>query len=224
GERVVVPALLALGVRRLDGAIVSHSDADHAGGLGAVMRRFPASALFAPHGSGVDGAAPCLAGSGWEVDGVRFRFLHPPMHFPYIRNEASCVLRVEAAHGAALLGGDIGQVVEREMVRRDRASVRAELVVVAHHGSRGSSDPAFVAATGAAYALVSAGYGNRFDHLARQVVERWERAGAQVLSSATGGAQRLRLARSGLDVRQRRLSHPRLRDAQRRLAAAADAG
>src|SRR5690606_22477015 len=50
GERVVVPALLALGVRRLNGAIVSHSDADHAGGLGAVMRRFPAPARLAPHG------------------------------------------------------------------------------------------------------------------------------------------------------------------------------
>ena len=220
GERVVVPALLALGVPRLDGAIVSHADADHAGGLGAVMRRFPARALFAPHGSGVEAAAPCLAGTAWEVDGVGFRFLHPTMHFPYLRNEASCVLRVETAHGVALLTGDIGQVVEREMTRRDPESVRADLVLAAHHGSRGSSDPSFVAATGAGHALFSVGYGNRFNHPDGQVVERWEQSGAQVLSTATGGALRLRLAEGGIAAEQHRMANPRLWDAQRRLARA----
>src|SRR5690606_10037647 len=40
GERVVVPSLQALGVRRLDVAVVSHGDADHAGGWDAVRRRF----------------------------------------------------------------------------------------------------------------------------------------------------------------------------------------
>ena len=220
GERVVVPALLALGVRRLHGAIVSHSDADHAGGLGAVMRRFPASARFAPHGSGIEDAAPCLAGSGWEVDGVAFRFLHPTMHFPYIRNEASCVLRVETAHGAALLMGDVGEIIEREMMRREPEAVRADVVLAGHHGSRTSSDPGFVNATGAGYALVSAGYGNRFGHPHEQVAYRWTRAGADVLSTATGGALRVRLAQGGTAVGQRRLAHPRLWDAQRRLAAA----
>ena len=41
GERAVIPALHALGVRRLDLAVVSHGDNDHAGGLRAVARRSP---------------------------------------------------------------------------------------------------------------------------------------------------------------------------------------
>jgi len=218
GERVVVPALLALGVRGLQGAIVSHSDADHAGGFAAVMRRFPAPARFAPHGSGIEGTAPCLAGTSWEVDGVRFRFLHPTMHFPYIRNEASCVLRVESAHGAALLMGDVGGIVEREIMRRDPGSIPADVVVTGHHGSRTSSDPTFVNATGAGHALMSAGYGNRFGHPHEQVEYRWSRAGAQVLSTASGGALRIRLVDGGPRAEQRRLAQPRLWDAQRRLA------
>ena len=223
GERVVVPALLALGVRRLHGAIVSHSDADHAGGLGAVMRRFPARARFAPRGSGIEGTAPCLAGTGWEADGVRFRFLHPTLHFPYIRNEASCVLRVESAHGVALLMGDVGEIIEREMMRRDPDSIRADVVLAGHHGSRTSSDPTFVNATGASHALMSAGYGNRFGHPHEQVEYRWSRAGAGVLSTATGGALRVRLGEGGATVEQRRQAHPRLWDAQRRLAPVAAA-
>ncbi|WP_407352119.1 DNA internalization-related competence protein ComEC/Rec2 [Luteimonas sp. R10] len=221
GERVVVPALQALGVRRLDAAVVSHGDGDHAGGLDAVRRRFGPAPLFAPNGSGIDGAAPCLAGSAWELDGVRFRFLHPALHFPYLRNEASCVLRIEAAHGAALLTGDIGEVVERGLLRDDPTAVRADVVLVAHHGSDSSSDPGFVAATGADYALVASGYGNRFGHPQRQVVRRWERAGARVLDTAPGGALRVGITRDGVVATARRHTHPRLWDAARRQAQAA---
>jgi competence protein ComEC len=140
------------------------------------------------------------------------------MHFPYIRNEASCVLRVHSAHGAALLMGDVGEIIEREMMRREPQAIRADVVLAGHHGSRTSSDPTFVNATGASHSLVSAGYGNRFGHPHEQVEYRWTRAGAEVLSTATGGALRVRLGEGGTTVEQRRLAHPRLWDAQRRLA------
>ena len=45
--------------------------------------------------------------------------------------------------------------------------------MVAHHGSRGSSDAAFVAATGRAIALVSTGHGNRFRHPHPDALARW---------------------------------------------------
>ncbi|NZA27017.1 DNA internalization-related competence protein ComEC/Rec2 [Luteimonas sp. SJ-92] len=219
GERVVVPSLQALGVRRLDALVVSHGDADHAGGLDAVRRRHPTAPVFAPHGAGIAAAAPCLAGHGWEADGVRFRFLHPGLHFPYLGNEASCVLRVEGAHGAALLTGDIGEVIERGLLRDDAGAARADVVTVGHHGSDGSSDPGFVAATGAAYALLATGHGNRFGFPREVVLRRWRHAGAQILDTAPGGALRVRLGRGGVTAAARRESHPRLWDAARRLAA-----
>lgn len=223
GERVVVPALHALGVRRLDAIIVSHGDADHAGGFAAVQRRFAAPVVFAPQWDRVPGASPCLAGSGWRVDGVTLRFLHPDVHFPAFRNPSSCVLRVETAHGAALLPGDIDAVVERLLVYREAPALAAEVVVAAHHGSRGSSDPAFVAATGATLAVMSAGHGNRFGHPHPAVGERWTEAGAQVEGTAPGGALRIRLRRSGVSVEAERQRRSRLWDGAR-LAAAREAG
>jgi competence protein ComEC len=122
GERAVVPALRALGVRTLDAAVISHGDNDHAGGFDAVAAVFPMTRRYAPAGSGLDARIAdlreCRAGTAWTWDGVRFRFLHPPPHFPYLRNESSCVLRVETAHGAFLLTGDIGEVVERDLLPR----------------------------------------------------------------------------------------------------------
>ncbi|MEZ4218558.1 MAG: MBL fold metallo-hydrolase [Myxococcota bacterium] len=38
GAAVVVPALAALGVARLDVVVATHGDADHAGGLASVVR------------------------------------------------------------------------------------------------------------------------------------------------------------------------------------------
>ncbi|MGH8079042.1 MAG: DNA internalization-related competence protein ComEC/Rec2 [Lysobacter sp.] len=225
GERAVVPALHALGVRRLDRVVVSHADNDHAGGLRSVLRGFPASAPFAPpdaEGEAVQGleTQACVAGRGWDWDGVRLRFLHPPAHFPYLKNESSCVLRIETRYGAALLTGDIGEVVERDLVRRAGLPggdpLRAQVVLVAHHGSGGSSDPDFVRATGARHALVSSGFGNRFGHPRADVLERWRQAGAAARNTADDGALRVRLGSAGIAVETRRQTHPRLWDATRR--------
>ncbi|GAB3318156.1 DNA internalization-related competence protein ComEC/Rec2 [Luteimonas notoginsengisoli] len=213
GERVGVPSLRALGVRRLDAAVVSHGDNDHAGGFPAVRRAYPVPAAWSSEGSGVPATRACRAGVQWQWDGVRFRFLHPPEYFPYLANESSCVLRIETAHGAALLTGDIGEVVERDLLRRDAAALRSEVVLVAHHGSGESSDPGFVAATGARHALVSSGYGNRFDHPRPEVVERWRAAGARVHDTQDGGALRVRLRAGGATVEPRRQSHPQPWDA-----------
>ncbi|RFP61089.1 DNA internalization-related competence protein ComEC/Rec2 [Luteimonas weifangensis] len=221
GEQVVVPALHALGVRRLDVAVVSHGDNDHAGGFAAVARAFPPRLAVTPEGAPpLPQGRPCVAGTQWRWDGVTFRFLHPPRDFPYLDNEASCVLRIETAHGAALLTGDIGEVIERDLLRRDRDRVRADVVLVAHHGSHGSSDPGFVTATGARLALVSAGYGNRFHHPHPQAVARWRDAGAQLRVTLDTGAQRVRLAATGITFRGERQARPRLWDA----AAAHDRG
>ena len=104
------------------------------------------------------------------------------------------------------------------MLRRDRPGLRADVVLMPHHGSGGSSSEGFIAATGARYAIASSGYDNRFRHPRPEVVERWHLAGAEVENTADTGAVRVRMTASGITVEQERDTRPRLWDAVRRHA------
>lgn len=208
GEAVVVPALRALGVRRLDLAIASHRDSDHAGGFAAVMAALPADQRLAPRGAGVPGTTPCVAGQRWRWDGVEFEILHPTPGFPYLGNDSSCVLRVRAAGAVALLPGDIGRHVEARLARG--GGLGADVLLVPHHGSDSGSSLDFLAATRPAWALASVGHGNRFGLPRPVVLARYQRYGADWLDSATEGAIRLRLGPGGVELRERhRRDRPR---------------
>lgn len=213
GERAVLPALRALGVRHLDLAMTSHDDLDHAGGWEAVRRMHAGTPVLAPPGSSLEGAQECLAGGGWHWDGVHFEILHPTPFFPYMGNDSSCVLRIRAGGRSALLAGDIGEVIEARLGRLWPDALRNDVVLVGHHGSRHSSSAAFVEATRAGHALVSRGHGNRFGHPHAQVMARWASAGAEVQDTARAGTVRLRLGPEGIAVATERQAHPRLWDA-----------
>jgi competence protein ComEC len=187
---VVLPALRALGVRRLDTLVLSHGDNDHAGGAAVIEAAFPGVAVLA--GSDVRDRPHCVAGTRWSAGAYSIEVLHPPAHFPALRNDSACVLRVDAPGGSVLLPGDISTLIERRLLR-DGARLAADVVALPHHGSRSSSDPAFVAAVGARLALASAGWRNRFGHPHAEVVARWRGQGARVLDTGGSGAMVVRL-------------------------------
>jgi len=177
GERILVPYLRAVGVRRLDTLIVSHTDTDHAGGAAALLAAVPV----------IQDERRCVDGQAWEWDGVRFRVLHPAAG-DYARqwpdNALSCVLKIESAYGSALIPADITGSAEQALIERHGDALAADILVAPHHGSRRSASPEFVAAVGAIEVIFSVGYRNRFGHphpdtLARFADARIHRTDAQ---------------------------------------------
>jgi competence protein ComEC len=108
------------------------------------------------------------------------------------------VLQIAAGEGRLLLTGDIGAAVERRLVARWGPALAATVVQVPHHGSRTSSDAAFVAATAPKIALLSTGYRNRFGFPKADVVERWRARGAAIRDTQTEGAITLEVGPNGL--------------------------
>jgi competence protein ComEC len=103
------------------------------------------------------------------------------------------VIRVASRGGAALLAADIERQAEAEIVGREADGLRADVLVVPHHGSRTSSTPAFVASVSPSVALISAGWRNRFRQPAPEVVARYRARGAAILRTDLHGALRARL-------------------------------
>lgn len=195
GEAIVLPALRALGIRRLERVIISHGDNDHAGGAPSVQRRFPTADVLSGPGTGL--GRTCETGMAWHWDGVSFEILHPGRYFPALRNESSCVLRVSVGPHAALLPGDIGALIEARLVHA-RAPLAADLLLLPHHGSRGSNTPAFLTAVAPSVAVAAAGHRNRFGHPAAEVVARLESAAIALHATAEAGARTYRIDARGM--------------------------
>jgi competence protein ComEC len=202
GSSVLLPWLRNRGIGYADRLLVSHGDNDHIGGLSSLMAGIPVGQLSAGVPSAVTGrvADACRSGEGWEWDGVGFGILHPPAHSGRTGNNASCVLRIESAGGKVLLlSGDIEAVVEQRLVEEAAAELRADVLVVPHHGSLTSSTPGFIEAVGAATVLHPVGYRNRYGFPRPQVVERYRASGAEQYDTARHGAIRVRLPADATD-------------------------
>lgn len=200
GQRVVVPYLRAVGVDRLDTLVVSHRDKDHSGGVTAVQAAVPVARTL----SSIPelGGELCAAGQAWEWDGVRFSILHP-VAADYAdafssaakarkTNSRSCVLRVATAGRSVLLTADIEVAEEQALLRRDPSTLASDVLLVPHHGGRGSSSPEFIAAVNPGNVIFSAGYRNVFRHPRPEVLERY--AGRRQWRTDRDGAIRIVLS------------------------------
>jgi competence protein ComEC len=194
GQRVLVPLLRALGVR-LDTLVLSHRDSDHTGGAASVLGAQPQARLLSSLEPAHELQAGrvtqrCEAGQSWDWDGVRFDILHP-LAEDYGRarrsNALSCVLRISNGTQTALLVGDIEKAQETRLVA-DAAALRADWLLVPHHGSKTSSTAAFLDSVAPRTALVQAGYRNRYGHPAPEVMARYAERDVPVLDSARCGA------------------------------------
>ena len=203
GASTVVPALRALGVGRLDELVLSHGDADHAGGAEAVRAALRPRRESAPPGWARPPMRPCLAGTRAIHDGVRFTVLHPPEYFPYLRNESSCVLRIDAAGASALLPGDIGRHIEARLAKLPPAAIRTDVLLVPHHGSESSSSLDFLAATRPRIGLLAVGRDNRFGLPDAIVLRRYDRYRVDVHATADAGAIHVRLGAGGARIVER---------------------
>ena len=194
GDAVIAPYLVQRGYRHIDRLVISHSDNDHSGGAASLFEQFDVFSVQGGEPEKITWARStrCRAGQRWVWDEVSFEYLAP--FAQRTGNNASCVLRIETAAGrVVLLPGDIEQGVERQLLKRRRPELAADILVVPHHGSRTSSSAEFIAAVRPGLALFAVGYRNRFGFPKADVQARYRAAGATLIDTARSGAVHIRL-------------------------------
>jgi competence protein ComEC len=174
------------GVRRLAAVAVSHPDEDHFGGTETVLRTLPVGELLIPSWMlGDPVAVPLLRtarrrgvavtalsrGRVIALDGMNLEVLWPPLaDLPADDNERSLAIRFRTPGGAAMVTSDIGRSTELKLLRS--GSLRCDVLVVPHHGSRHSACAALLERCRPDVALIPAGPLNRYHHPHAEVLER----------------------------------------------------
>jgi len=214
GRAVVLPALRALGVRRLDALALTHADLDHVGGARAVLEALPVGELWLTRNErDAPGLEPARRSA--ERRGVRVRIvaagdalgggalsitaLWPPSDFTApSTNASSLVLRLGAPGACALLGGDAPADVERALAP---ALDRCDVLKLGHHGSATSSAAALLDALAPVVAIASAGRRPSAPLPHRAVRARLAARAVSLYETRRDGALAVELARPGPLVR-----------------------
>ena len=230
GQSVVVPALKALGIERLDAVFLTHADADHCNALPAVLREIPTALLVDGAAAGQDRhpqtALQELAPDPSEVDYLALLRVAQSLQIPIVAPRAGqnfdfdgVEVRVLAPSRPLLQTGNDNSLALRarwgqstvllvgdlEKAGEDRllrrgGDLRATVLAVGHHGSNTSSSAPFLRAVSPRIALVSVGRYNRDKLPARAALERLEGAGAALFRTDLDGALRVECDRKSCRV------------------------
>ena len=210
GSRVLLPVLASLGVRRLDGLLLSHPDLDHCGGLVEIASFLPVNEVWSASGWSPEGCVANLLGlpgvrvrSLWAGDDFRvgrweLQVLNPRPGQRRGVNDRSLVLLARFQGRSVLLTGDIEASAERAILKAYPEATRSvDVLKIAHHGSRTSSIVEWLDHTQPVLALVSAGIQNRYGHPSMEVMKRLEDRAALILRTDQQGLVRLEIGETG---------------------------
>lgn len=205
GKRVLIPYLKYQGIQSIDWLIMTHGDADHIGGLKAVVNQFSVKHVIRNHAS-LQGSMetelmdcfrqqniPVLipkTGKEWELEpGIKWQFLYPSEKSGEENhgNDSSLVFLMTVYGKKVLMTGDVEQAGEQEIMRQWNLP-QIDLLKVAHHGSRTSSGEKWLQSIQPRMAVISVGRNNRFGHPSPEVLNRFKKRGVDIWRTDQDGA------------------------------------
>ena len=157
--------------------IATHPHDDHIGGLAAILNAVPVDIIYSPATTWDSKAWSSLEkyasaqgtpivipqeGDSFSLGNATVTILHcwPEA---WAENEMSIVFRIDYGSTSFLFTGDAEEMSEMIMLT-DRVPLLADVLKVAHHGSRYSSTPEFIEAVAPSWAVISCGEKNPYGH------------------------------------------------------------
>ncbi|MBP1488685.1 DNA internalization-related competence protein ComEC/Rec2 [Acinetobacter nosocomialis] len=182
GQNVVVPFLRQQGVKRLDRVVLSHLDQDHSGAFPFIQQEIPIKQVLSNEQSSTTLKQPfqyCHQGQQWQYPELDIQILWPKekdLAFVHSeQNQYSCVVYLHfkgiSDYQNFLIMGDAGWEAEYELLE-DYPSLKVDVLVLGHHGSKHSSAYDFLATLKPKLAIASAGFDNRYGHPSQEFINR----------------------------------------------------
>lgn len=186
GQRVIIPYLETLNIKRLNKVVISHPDLDHRGGLASVEKKYPIDELIVDNPLFYKRGQSCHDYPDWTWDGILFHFFANPQAFQ-TKNNSSCVLQIINGTQRILLTGDIESQAEDYLIKAYGNRLSSQILVIPHHGSKTSSSNHFLNKVSPKYAIASFAFDNRYHFPHPIVIQRYHKHHITVYNTADCG-------------------------------------
>ncbi|MBO6015925.1 MAG: DNA internalization-related competence protein ComEC/Rec2 [Lachnospiraceae bacterium] len=215
GERRLIPYLKYHGIRTVEYAFLSHPDEDHMNALrqcmemqqetGVKIKHLILSA-YAAHDERYSEIIETARGAGCEIvlftpgdeirtggtEPIRIRCLFPYATEGFAQtNDQSLILKLDMPGVGILFTGDMGEEEETaflDLYAADETLGRVDILKVAHHGSRFSTNERFLQTIRPGHAIISAGKRNRYGHPHEELLARLSCEGCRYTETSQNGA------------------------------------
>lgn len=192
GEKVLLPYLLDRRILKVDYVLISHFDTDHCGGILTIMEKVKVKNIIiseqAEHSENYERFKKLMIHKKIRLievkkgDKIKIgRYSEFKILFPTSRllsenplNNNSIVAQFNYNNFKMLFTGDIEKLAEQQILKTEKAEIRADILKVAHHGSKTSSIPEFIKAVKPKIALIGVGKNNTFGHPNQQTIKNLE--------------------------------------------------
>lgn len=192
-EQAMLDYLKQYGVTHLDIVIGTHPDADHIGGLDRVIDHIDVGEIYMPkiqaNTKTFESLLLSIKNKGLKVKTAKAGLVLDwdedievtmvgPVKVSDSKNNMSAVVKVVYGNTSYLLTGDAERESERDMVESG-ADLRADVLLIGHHGSKSSSTLSFLKEVAPQYGVIQVG-DNSYGHPTSTVLDRLRKQGIEV--------------------------------------------
>lgn len=200
GDRVIIPLLNYLGIKKIDYGIVTHIDSDHYGGFVSLILNGMVGEIIKPEldtalskdkrfeeliqKRGV--AIKYFKEQKLEVGNTSLYFLYDDSINSLSgesTNDRSGIFKMVYGQTSFLFTGDVEKKIEKFYANKYKYFLDSDILKVGHHGSKTSSSEEFLEYVTPEVSLISAGFKNKFGHPSGEIIERLENVGSTIYRS-----------------------------------------
>ena len=192
GEKTLLPYLLKKKIHKLDYVIISHFDSDHVGGILTILEELNVKQVLIPkHAEYSENYNKFLniikkrnikvkiVGEGNTINIDKDTYLdilwpEEKQITDNVLNNNSLIVRLCYKNFKMLFTGDIEEIAEQKLLQKYEKTEKltADILKVAHHGSKSSSIAEFLEKVNPRIALIGVGKNNKFGHPNAGVLDR----------------------------------------------------
>ena len=210
GNYILEPNIMAKAIDRIDIAFITHSDKDHTNCIEYLLNEGEVKIgtlilpIFAKNDKSYDDLKSLCDKNDVPIqymkqndsikisDELSFICLSPGDKYKEAENDVnnqSLVLKMYYNNKSVLFTGDIGKDIEERLVHDNSVNnkLHADILKVAHHGSKNSNTDLFLDKVAPSYAIVSYGIGNRYGHPNEKVIEKLDQRNIKTYKTGESG-------------------------------------